>query len=119
MVLLSAGNYQGTERRNGNGKLKLSFAEYLKLFTLVVTVFVSGVIGWMTIKGNVKANAAEIAEASTEIHTIKDVNESQNGAILTLQSDVQHIREAVKDIKITQKDSQKLLYKILGALGEQ
>ncbi len=119
MVLLSAGNYQGTERRNGNGKLKLSFAEYLKLFTLVVTVFASGVIGWMTIKGNVKANAAEIAEASTEIHTIKDVNESQNAAILNLQKDVQYILEETSEIKLVQKDSQKLLYKILGALGEQ
>ena len=110
-------NPSGPERRH-NGKLKLTAGEYIKIFSTITILIVGGTIGYFTIKWTVTANAQEIAEASTEITNIKEVDKKQEKAIIILQSDITNIKEDVKEIIIVQKDSQKLLYKILGALND-
>ena len=116
MPIVKTGNYEGSDRRNGNGRLKLTLGEYIKLFTMIVAIFAGGVAGWVTIRGNVSVNAQEIAEASEERKDIKKAMFMQQENITKLQSTTERTQKDVKDIKVIQEENTKVLYKILGKL---
>jgi hypothetical protein len=109
--------YKGQCRRNGT-KLRLSVGEYIRIGTLLSTLVVGSVVGWVTLNLNVKALADDVEEVKTkEIKKIeKDKLQDEN--IIIIQTDVKYIKQDVGSIKIAQQANQKLLYKILGKLDQ-
>ena len=109
-------DYQGNDRRNGSGKVKLTLAEWVRLTIWGLTLLLGATTAWVTLKGQVNANAQEVAEACVDIEKIKKIDKQQTEDILTLQNGVGDIKKDVDEVKQTSQENQKLLYKILGKM---
>ena len=101
-----------------NGKVKLTISSYIKITTIIVGLIVTGTVAWTMAKGDIKANAQEIAEASTERDEIRKVNQQQNDDIVRIKQDVSHIKEDVGEIKTIQSGNTELLNRIWGKLDK-
>ena len=107
--------YKGEDRRNGS-RLKISLSDYIKIICIISGLIISGIGGWLTLKGQVKANAENVAEASIDIKDIKMVNSKQNSDILMLQTDVKEIQKDVATLVEYREKDRELLLTIKGLI---
>ena len=116
MADLQTTDYKGKDRRNGN-KLRLGFGDYLKMITIIATVSVAGITGWVTLKSNVQALAEDVKESKECTEKLELDNEKQDKDIVEIKSNVENIKEDVIEIKADQKENKILLYKILSKMN--
>ena len=99
-------------------KIKLSKGDFFKLSFMIIPIIVGLIIGWTTLKINVKALADDTEKNETKIEEVEEENNEQDKIIVTMQNDVQYIKEDVKEIKQGQDEQKVLLYTIIGKLEE-
>jgi hypothetical protein len=101
-------DYKGNDRRNG-GKLKLSTADWVKVFCIVCSLSIGG-ITWYNKVNFAVADVVKNCEANTTL------NECQEKEITILETNLANLTTKVDDIYCIQKDNTKLLHEILGKL---
>ena len=106
-------NYQGKDRRNGNGRMKISISDYIKITTIVVGLFVAGIAGYFRMDNSIQA----FAEKAEAIGTLKEKDLQQDKDILIIQCDVSEIKEDVNEIQTEQMIQTKLLNQIWGKIN--
>jgi hypothetical protein len=100
--------------------VRLSIDTWIKLGIIVGAWIIGGTVAWVTLKGQVNANAEDVAEASMEIKKHESesnvINTQQNNDIIVLQSDVKDIKNDVNSLVMDSKEDRKILNQILGKL---
>lgn len=110
MPLIKTFDYQGKERRIGNGKLRLSGADLRWIITSVLTIIVMGAVGWTTINAKVDENQSgltnlkqchkeDITGLGSKLDILVNLVQQQAVRQGKMEANIDHIQKNIEAIK--------------------